>query len=73
MGGTTQGGHQASQTNKQRYGEDYYKRIGIKGGKVGGPEYQKGGSKPTGFAANIERAKAAGSIGGRISRKGKHE
>lgn len=35
MSGTITGGKQAAQTNKERYGEDWYKRIGAIGGKKG--------------------------------------
>lgn len=49
-------------TNKKLYGEDYYSRIGRKGGKSG---------NTGGFAGNPELAKRAGAIGGRVSRRGK--
>lgn len=56
MSGTQTGGERAAETNKKRYGENFYKRIGALGGKksIGG-----------GFAANRELAKEAGSIGGK--------
>lgn len=64
MAGTKAGGLKAAQTNKQQFGEDFYKNIGSKGGKNGkGPGY-KGG-----FAADNERAKIAGAKGGSISRR----
>lgn len=72
MPGTKYGGLKAAKSNKERHGEDFYKKLGYKGGKAGvGPDYQKNGSKPSGFAANIERAKAAGAKGGIISRRGR--
>lgn len=66
MPGTKAGGIKARDTNKERHGEDFYSRIGTKGGHNGrGPNY-KGG-----FAANRELAALAGAIGGsRSSRKG---
>lgn len=61
MSGTIQGGKTAAQTNKERYGDDWYKRIGSIGGKKG---------TTGGFAANRELAREAGKIGGQRSRKG---
>lgn len=64
----------AKKANLEKYGPDFYKRIGAKGGSNGkGPGY-KGG-----FASNEvgedgltgrERAKLAGAKGGAISRRG---
>lgn len=66
MTGTKAGGKKAAKTNKELHGEDFFKRIGAKGGKNGcGPDY-KGG-----FAANPELAKLAGAIGGAKSRRSK--
>lgn len=62
MSGTPIGGKAASITNKQRYGENFYKVIGAKGGKKG---------KTGGFWANRELAREAGRKGGLISRRGK--
>ena len=62
MAGTKEGGTKAVITNKLKYGSDYYVRIGSKGGKNG---------HTGGFAANPELAKRAGSIGGKISKRGK--
>ena len=62
MSGTINGGKKASITNKQKHGEDFYIRIGRKGGKVGGLK---------GFALNPELAKMAGRKGGKISKRGK--
>jgi general stress protein YciG len=62
MAGTKAGGLKASATNKQRWGEDFYKRIGAKGGRNG---------HTGGFAANRELASIAGKKGGSISRRGK--
>lgn len=62
MAGTKAGGIAAAQTNKAKYGSDFYGRIGAKGGRMG---------KTGGFFANRELARAAGAKGGRISRRGK--
>ena len=60
MPGTKTGGQLAAATNKKLYGDDYYQRIGAKGGKLG---------RTGGFYANRELARRAGSLGGRRSRK----
>lgn len=62
MGGTVTGGKAAADTNIKRYGEDFYKIIGAKGGKKG---------KTGGFFANRSLARIAGAKGGRISRRRK--
>lgn len=62
MPGNKKGGQKAAATNKERHGNDFYARIGSKGGKWSGPK---------GFALNPERAKLAGQIGGKISKRGK--
>ena len=70
MSGTKIGGLRARQTNLERHGEDFYKRIGAKGGRNG---------TTGGFASNKvgedgltgrQRAALAGAIGGHISRRG---
>jgi general stress protein YciG len=45
-----------------KYGPDYYRRIGSKGGKNG---------TTGGFYANRELARQAGSLGGKASKRGK--
>ena len=62
MPGTKNGGTKAAQTNKRRYGKDFYTRIGALGGTI---------SRGGGFAANPELARIAGAKGGRASRKNK--
>lgn len=62
MPGTINGGKQAAQTNKNKYGKDFYARIGAMGGKKG---------TTGGFAANRDLARLAGAKGGRISRRRK--
>lgn len=63
MAGTREGGLKACETTRKRNGEDFYARIGAKGGST--PT-----TKPKGFAANPELAKVAGRKGGTISRRG---
>lgn len=61
MAGTKTGGQKALATNKARYGDDFYKVIGSKGGKAG---------HTGGFAFGNNGAKF-GAIGGRLSRRGR--
>lgn len=61
MAGTKAGGAKASATNRERYGQDFYKRIGQIGGRNG---------HTGGFASDPELARRAGRKGGRISRRG---
>jgi len=61
MAGTKIGGLKARKTNIERHGEDFYQRIGRKGGQNG---------HTGGFASNRELARTAGAKGGRISRRG---
>ena len=71
MSGTKAGGAKARNTNYERHGEDFYARIGKKGGmngRTGGFFSNKGG---TDGLTGRERAKVAGRKGGLISRKGK--
>jgi general stress protein YciG len=62
MAGTKAGGKAAAQTNKNKYGPDFYAKIGAKGGQNG---------RTGGFFANRELARQAGAKGGRISRRTK--
>jgi hypothetical protein len=62
MAGTKEGGQLAAATNKAKYGDDFYAKIGAKGGKLG---------KTGGFFANRDLAREAGRKGGLISRRGK--
>lgn len=70
MVGTKAGGMKAAKTNLLIHGEDFYRRIGKKGGQnghTGGFNSEKVGKDGlTGF----ERAKIAGAKGGSISRRG---
>ena len=69
MSGTVEGSLKAAKTNKEKYGKDFYRMIGAKGGKRG---------KTGGFASDVvgkdgltgkERALRAGSVGGKISKR----
>lgn len=62
MAGTKAGGRAAAETNKKKYGADFYARIGAVGGKKG---------RTGGFFANRDLARIAGAKGGRISRRTK--
>ena len=59
MSGTTQGGKAAAETNREKYGPDFYAQIGALGGKNG---------KTGGFHARPELAREAGAKGGRLSK-----
>lgn len=61
MAGTTLGGKKAANTNRQKYGDNFYQRIGGIGGKI---------SKTGGFFANRDLASRAGRIGGMRSKRG---
>ena len=62
MAGNIEGGRAAAATNKEKYGKDFYKRIGATGGSKG---------TTGGFAANRELARIAGAKGGKVSRRTK--
>jgi general stress protein YciG len=62
MAGTQLGGKAAAKRNKEKYGADFYAKIGAMGGKKG---------HTGGFYANRELARTAGAKGGRISRRTK--
>lgn len=62
MSGTKLGGKNAADTNKKKYGDDFYKRIGALGGKRG---------RTGGFYANRQLARTAGKKGGTKSRRRK--
>jgi len=63
MAGSIEGGKRAAATNKLKYGDNFYKKIGAEGGKRG---------TTGGFYANRELARIAGAKGGRISRRSKN-
>lgn len=71
MPGTKTGGFKTAETVKKQYGDDFYRRIGRKGGQK---------SRNGGFASDVvgkdgltgrERAKIVGAKGGRISKRTK--
>lgn len=61
MSGTKAGAAKAALTNKQRHGDDFYKRIAAKGGKAG--------TGLKGFAVNRKLASEAGRLGGLKSKR----
>lgn len=66
MSGTISGGKKAAQKNKELHGKNFYREIGRKGGKrstTGGFASKKVGKDGL---TGLERAKLAGSKGGRI-------
>ena len=62
MAGNSEGGLKARETIYKNHGKDFYREIGMKGGKNG---------HTGGFAYNPELARKAGAKGGRISKRGK--
>lgn len=69
MPGTKAGGAKAAATNKRKYGDDYYARIGSDGGKKSGT----GGFWHRKFVrGDVDAVKEAGRKGGTISRRRKN-
>jgi len=64
MGQTVEGGKKVAVTNKAKYGEDYYVKLGALGGSGSRPETRY-------FRRNPEAARIAGAIGGRLSKRKK--
>ena len=64
MAGTIEGGRKAAITNKMKYGDDFYRGIGHKGGSKTSPTKRW-------WALHPELAKAAGAKGGAKSKRGK--
>lgn len=77
MAGTKDGGKAAAETNKIRYGKDFYARIGAIGGKkgnTGGFATQSDCTNPNcGYPFDMSHrvAQCAGYKGGTISRRTK--
>lgn len=75
MSGNRAGGRKAAATNKKKYGKDFYRQIGSKGGANG----HTGGfaqDKRTWWEKLLRRPKAAaiaGAKGGRLSKRKKVE
>jgi len=63
MAGSVDGGRLAAQTNKAKYGKNFYRDIGKIGGAVKNP-YK-------GFGGNRELARIVGAKGGKISKRTK--
>lgn len=63
MAGTKVGGLKARDRNRQKYGSDFYAKIGAIGGSKG---------RTGGFFQNRELARIAGKKGSLKSRRGKH-
>ena len=61
MSGTKIGGLRAAETNKKKYGEDFYVKMGKKGGLA---------QVPKGFSMDRRLAQAAGRKGGKNSKRG---
>lgn len=70
MPGTISGGKRAAKTNIEKYGKDFYARIGRMGGRngvTGGFASEKVGKDGL---TGAQRAKVAGQMGGRKSKRG---
>lgn len=61
MAGTVAGAKKATETIKKKYGQEYFRRIGQKGGISG---------NTGGFYGNPEKAREAGHKGGHRSKRG---
>lgn len=66
MAGTKAGAIKAVATNKAKYGEDFYKKAGAKGGKVS----STGGFATVNKNGEHTLAKLAGAKGGKKSKRG---
>lgn len=67
MSGTVVGGKRAAESNKARYGEDFYNKIGVKGGTG-----NRGNRADKGFGSmSKEKISAAGRKGGLNSKRRK--
>ncbi|HYH75206.1 MAG TPA: hypothetical protein VD735_04580 [Candidatus Saccharimonadales bacterium] len=71
MAGTKNGGRAAAETNKKKYGPEFYARIGAMGGKKGRTGGFASDAKGKDGLTGRERAARAGALGGRISRRTK--
>jgi hypothetical protein len=70
MAGTVDGGKKAAQTNKERYGKDFYKKISTKAHEA----WVRNGRKPRGFEYmaihDPDKVSEWGRQGGRSGRRG---
>lgn len=71
MAGNAKGGLKAAKSNKDRHGDNFYKRIGALGGAAPTKLRTEDGKSLKGFALNPEAASRAGRIGGKKSKRGK--
>lgn len=62
MAGSREGGLKASQIMKEKYGEDYYRELGRRGGKITGAL--------KGFSVHPDKAKEYGKTAGKKSKRG---
>jgi len=74
MAGTKAGGLRAAQTNKAKYGDDFYANIGKKGGTNGNTGGFANDTKigKDGLTGR-QRASIAGAKGGKVSKRTKKE
>ncbi len=70
MSGTKEGGLRSAKTNYERYGKDFYREIGRKGGKNGHTGGFASESIGKDGLTGAQRAKKCGSIGGYKSKRG---
>lgn len=63
MAGNRAGGLKAAKTNQERWGDDFYSKLGRKGGRKRSPK--------KGFGSDRKRASIAGIKGGKASKRGK--
>lgn len=70
MAGTIEGGRKAAETNLKKYGPDFYRWIGARGGSRGHTGGFACESVGTDGLTGSERARLAGAKGGKISKRG---
>lgn len=73
MAGTRIGGAKAAATNKAKYGDDFYSRIGHIGGAIGSTGGFASSKVGKDGLTGPERAKIAGRKGGKISKRGEQK
>ncbi len=71
MAGTKDGGKKAAETNRSKYGDNYYQHIGLIGSEAYRQRQRDGVAKPRGFAVmDKDRLRQISKNGGR-KRQGK--
>lgn len=74
VSGNRTGGLKTAKTNVARYGESFYSDLGKKGAESYRQRQKLGVAKPRGFAAmDSEKVRAAGALGGSISKRPKYK